>query len=183
MPQSSFHHPLSSGQPEQASLSSDNNVHTTTDIHSCTPEPVKSTGCSSPLPVKHFGTSNYTCLASSEIQKEGLSAPNIVVYLNSKLLIRGKASTLAVKLAREAFFGEDVLKKCTVSGERGFPGLPLQELQDLKNFLFKQFAVTPMEFESVWKSCCTSIGQACKRLREKKMCAPVQPGVEPHVFV
>lgn len=76
---------------------------------------------------------------------------------------------LAVKLARESFFGTDVLAKCTVMGCRDFPALPVNELNELKQLIFSMFPTywnTPIEFESkVWCSCVTSIGQLCKRLR------------------
>ena len=64
-----------------------------------------------------------------------------------------------------------MLEKCTVAGERGYPGLPVQELQDLKNFLYMQFPqlwTQPVEFEPMWRTCCQAMGQACKRLRDKK---------------
>ena len=61
---------------------------------------------------------------------------------------------LGVKLAKEAFFGEDVLARCTVSGYRDLPALPLLELNGLKQALFNQFPNywhTPEEFERVWE--------------------------------
>lgn len=79
--------------------------------------------------------------------------------------------TLAVKLAREAIFGDKVLIRCTVMGERELPGLPATELMELKRMLFKQFPqlwAARHEFEPLWKVCVEAIGQACKRLRIKK---------------
>ena len=83
-----------------------------------------------------------------------------------------KVGTLSVKLARQAFFGDDVLKRCTVHGVREFPGLPCTELRQLKETIFQlfpQFWKNPAEFESVWCTCVESIGQACKRLRSNKI--------------
>jgi hypothetical protein len=76
--------------------------------------------------------------------------------------------TLAAKLAREAYFGEDVLIKCTVSSDQGLPGLPIVELQQLKQTLFAQYPEywrSPHELEPLWSTATTSIGQLCTRLR------------------
>ncbi len=88
-----------------------------------------------------------------------------------KLRCESKVGTLAVKLAKEAIFGENVQKRCTVIGERTFPGLPISEVNTLKTVLFRQFPQywrSKHEFESVWKSCVDSVGQACKRLRSAR---------------
>ena len=76
-------------------------------------------------------------------------------------------STLAVKLARQAYFGEDVLAKCTVRGDRGHPGLPNVELQLKQTLLaqFPEYCRSPHEFEPLWSTVTASIGQLCKRLR------------------
>ena len=52
-----------------------------------------------------------------------------------------RASGLSVKLAVEAFFGPDVLARCTVACCRSLPGLPEEQLQNLKQFIW--VAVTP----------------------------------------
>ena len=122
-----------------------------------------------PLPLK-TSSSAAKCLQSSEISTEGLRPVDEVILLNAKYRALNKASTLAVKLAREAIFGDGILYRCTISGERGFPGLPQKELQDLKRIIlqqFPQFWQAPIEFEPTWRSCCEAIGQACKRLRDK----------------
>jgi hypothetical protein len=84
------------------------------------------------------------------------------------LIYESKVGTLATKLAKEAFFGDDVLVQCTIAGERDYPGLPEEELMQLKHAVFMQFPRfwnSPQEFEPLWKKCQASIGQACKRLR------------------
>lgn len=81
-----------------------------------------------------------------------------------------QSATLAVKLAKEAILGDTVLKKFTISGERGFPALPQKELLDLKHNVFQKFPhywQAPLDFELQWKSCCECIGQASKRLKDK----------------
>ena len=108
-------------------------------------------------------------LPSTSINKLAL-LKSVVDVLNASrnLLIPGKASTLAVKLAREAFFGEEVLLKCTVAGGRGFYALPVDELRDMKAVIWQQFSTMPQsKFKAVWKDCLEAIGQACKRARDK----------------
>ena len=107
-------------------------------------------------------------LPSSVIDKEKLAAADVVIKKYPKLKGVSKASTLAVKLAKEALFGEKVMKQCTVAGTREHPGLPFDELRELKQVVFRQFPQywnTPFEFEDVWKVCFDALGQACKRLR------------------
>ena len=108
-------------------------------------------------------------LPSSEIDKAHLKSAMEVIKCNNKLCVPAKVSTLAVKLARDAFYGDDVLSKCTVAGEREFFALPVEELKELKTLVFQQcMGLTSTEFEAVWKDCVQAIGQACKRARERK---------------
>lgn len=93
--------------------------------------------------------------------------PDLVVEKYYKLKIPSKISTLAVKLARESFFGTDLMAKCTVKGTREFGPLPEAELLKLKWFLSQLFPTyTKPDFEAAWKNCMDSIGQACKNLRK-----------------
>ena len=56
-----------------------------------------------------------------------------VVKDNADLLQNeGKMTTMVVVLAREAFFGEEVMLQCTTKGYGELPGLPLAELMQLK---------------------------------------------------
>ena len=72
----------------------------------------------SPLaaPVVSKTTANH--LPSSVIQKQLLSKPDDIILKYPKLRGESKAGSLAVKLAKEAIFGEEVMVKCTVSGCR-----------------------------------------------------------------
>ena len=104
-------------------------------------------------------------LPSSAINKDQLLQATTVFR---GLIYESKVGTLATKLAREAFFGDDVLMQCIVAGEQDYPGLPEEELKQLKHALFMQFPRfwhSPQEFEPLWKKCQASTGQACKRLR------------------
>ena len=107
-------------------------------------------------------------LPSSVIDRTKLVPAKVVIDRNPKLLCESKASTLALKLARESFFGEAVMLKCTVAGDRELPGLPEHEVQLLKNqilTLFPGYWNSPVEFEPLWTKCTESIVQGCKRLR------------------
>ena len=75
---------------------------------------------------------------------------------------------LAVKLARESFFGIEIIQKCTVMEHGPYPTFPNTELKELKQTLFSlfpQFWSNPVDFESLWKDCAEAIGQSCERLR------------------
>ena len=109
-------------------------------------------------------------LPSSEIESSTLTPVDVLLGKFSRLRCESKVGTLAVKLAREALFGDKVMHKCTVMGERGLPGLRAAELMELKKILFKQFPqlwASRHEFEALWKVSVDSLGQACKRLRHK----------------
>ena len=111
---------------------------------------------------------NAKVLAPSHIPKDKLANPSTVVAKYSKLCVDSKAPTLATKLAREAFFGDNVLSSCTVMGCREYNGLPISELNLLKQTIFNnlpKYWTNPVEFEPVWAACAESIGQTCKRLR------------------
>ena len=78
-----------------------------------------------------------------------------VLLLNAKYRVLSKASTLAVKLAKEAFFGDNVLVRCTVAGSREFPGLPHKEMQELKGVMLRQFPqFSPLKGPRVLSSIC-----------------------------
>lgn len=75
-------------------------------------------------------------LSSFTINKEKLISVEQVIKKYPKLKTEGKAGTLACKIAREALFGVEVMKKCTLIGSRELPGLPVKELAQLKKAMF-----------------------------------------------
>ena len=112
--------------------------------------------------------SSNTYLPSSVINKAKLKESSEVILKYPKLRSPSNVGTLAIKLAREAVFGEEVLAKCTVYGDRELPGLPVEELQQLKQTLLAQYPDywrSQHEFEPLWKTSTDAIGQLCKRLR------------------
>ena len=83
-----------------------------------------------------------------------------------------KAGTLAVKLAKEALFGDAVLKQCTPAGSHKLPGLPTAKLFQLKKVIFKlfpQYHNSPVEFEPLWMRSVDAVQQACKQLSSKSL--------------
>lgn len=60
-------------------------------------------------------------------------------------------------------FGVEVLKKCTPLGTGKEPGLPIVELNELKQFLFSKYPSidwsAPEDFESVWTGCCDKLAK------------------------
>ena len=74
-----------------------------------------------------------------------------MVHNNADLVGKeGKMTTLAVALAREAFFGEEVMAQCTAKGFGGKPGLPHKEMMSLKeeiHKLYPNYWNNPLVFE------------------------------------
>ena len=111
---------------------------------------------------------NTVTLPSTKIDKDRLMTPPQAFTKYHKLILVNKIPTLATKLARDAYFGAEVLRRCTVMGCREQPGLPIQELNELKQAIFSkfpQFWSNAVEFEEIWVHCTDAIGQLCKRLR------------------
>lgn len=110
-------------------------------------------------------------LQSSVIDKRVLIPVDAVLAKYPALVGKeGKTGELACKLAREAFFGEEVMMKCTANGYGDRPGLPQAELLELKAVIRKhspQYWSSPHEFEMLWCKCLEAISQGCKRLRNK----------------
>ena len=92
-------------------------------------QPLTSDSTQSPLPL------NKVCvhsLQSSDINKDELISVEKVIAKYLKLKPECKAGKLACKIAKEAVFGANVMKRCTPVGNTEFPGLPEKELQQLK---------------------------------------------------
>ena len=135
-----------------------------------TPTPVLEPQATTPKPI--LITKILNALDSSEINRQKLKPAADIIAKFPKLKGESKAPTLAVKLAKLSFFGDEVLVKCTPGGGRNLPGLPITEMNQLKEVMFKRFSQywwNTGEFEtSVWVPCFNAIGQACKRLRNPR---------------
>jgi len=95
-----------------------------------------------------------------------------VISDTKRLLKEGKIGTVAQALARDAFFGKEVMEKCTPSGTAQLKGLPRDEFNQLKVTMFKLLPhhhSCPLQFEPDWAKCVIAVEQACKRERNKKM--------------
>ncbi len=82
------------------------------------------------LPVKF--KENTLQLPSSSIKIAELTSAKKTIERYPKLVTESKVGQLAVKLARETFFGDNVLMKCTVMGCGKLPALPKVEINKLK---------------------------------------------------
>lgn len=104
-----------------------------------------------------------------EINQTKLIDPQEVVDKNIAFLNKTKLPTLAVRLARESYFGPEVMIRCTVRGVGSYHALPREQLNKLKKFLqdlaLPRLVDRKVEFEELWKLCVISIGQACKQYR------------------
>lgn len=63
-----------------------------------------------------------------------------------------KLYTLSVKLAKENFFGKDIMKRSTVKGTRELPALPPIQLMVLKSFLHCTMLCSPQRMEKLFRS-------------------------------
>ena len=124
------------------------------------------------LPISPISRKPSTiCLSSSEINKKGLQTTDTFFISHRNLKGESKAGMLSVRLAKKVYFGEEVRGKCTVSGLRGLPGLPVAELGELKQTIFLQFPQfwqNPVEFEQLWSKCADAINQSCKKIRQEQ---------------
>ena len=117
-----------------------------------------------PIKVKR----NVNALSASEINQNPLISIEEVLWKYRKFIVEEKYSALARKLAREAVFGEDTLKRCTPRGLGHLPALPTHSLYVIKQTLlntFPAFWTKPVEFENVWKKCVIGLQSMCSRIR------------------
>ena len=104
------------------------------------PETLSSTSTPPPGPLPVGFDPDCTYLPSSAIAKELLKSVDQVQAENNRYVedLNKHVGTLSQVLAREAFFGKDVILQCTPK-EKFSVGLPRAELQLLKNTMFSMF--------------------------------------------
>ena len=103
---------------------------------------------------------SHNPLPTSDIDKKSLKRVDMVIPQYPRLRGESKAGTLACKLAKEAYFGPELMKRCTPFGNRDLPALPSEELLQLKRTmlsLFLQYKQNAVEFESIWQKCIEAI--------------------------
>ena len=123
------------------------------------------------LPITPSKKGNY--MPSTAIDRSELVHPSVIINKYPAYRTPSRIPTVARKLAEHSCFGVAVLKRCTITGYRDEPALPIREPNDLKSQIFNllpQFWASLLEFEQVWTDCTVFIGQLCKtcRLKEKK---------------
>lgn len=87
-----------------------------------------------------------------------------------------KIGRLAVRLAVESYFGENLMRQCTVFGGKDKPSLPKEKVSELKNklmLLHSQFVSSPTEFEHYWSKFVAAINYKCAELREKTVLSDI----------
>ena len=121
------------------------------------------------IPLRETQEHAGTMLPSSAIPKSSLLLVSTVVHTNADLVGKdSKMTTLAVALARKAFFGEEVMAQCTAKGYGGKPGLPHKKMMLLKEEvrrLYPNYWHSPHVFKEEWNKCSEQISQACNRIR------------------
>lgn len=121
----------------------------------------------SPCPI----TDNGKALPVSEIDSSDLISVDEVLGKYENLVIHGQIASLCRKLAKEAFFGKNILKRCSPRGGICYPALPIEPLNSLKEVIFKTFPGywdNSSEFEKLWLKCVASIEGLCTNLRKAK---------------
>ena len=77
---------------------------------------------------------------------------------------------VAIKLARNTYFGETVLAASTVTGHSNTRPLDPLKLKEMKAALRTRFQETsPTEFEMIWTRCVESVARACNYARKKNI--------------
>jgi hypothetical protein len=86
-------------------------------------------------------------LPSSTIIKSVLSLVSSVVQVNIDLLgVESKIITMASVLAREAYFGEEVMARCTAQRYGDKPGLPCAEMKEETHALYPNYLSNRLVF-------------------------------------
>ena len=110
-------------------------------------------------------------LSSSYIQRNQLSNPDSIIEKYRVYRVVSRIPTLAQKLAQESYFGENVLKRCTVMGYRDKPALPWEELNNLKQKVFgllPQYWNNPIDFERTWENVLFPLANCARGLERDK---------------
>ena len=77
-------------------------------------------------------STKYRELSSDDINKARLKSVQDVLQRYPNLQTESTIGALAVKVAREALFGDEILRRCTPRGWQDLPALPQAELNMLK---------------------------------------------------
>ena len=108
---------------------------------------------------------------SVEKSNQKVLPPSEVVTKSPPLWGDCKIEELAAKLARESFFGKELMHQSTVMGFKDFPALPVDGIQALKQTILSvcpEHQQNPHGFESAWRRCIRvdAINHACSKRRK-----------------
>ena len=86
-----------------------------------------------------------------------------------KFLTSDMIGRVAVKLARNTFFGEKVLQGSSIGGTEDTRPLDPNKMREMRAVIRKKFpTVSPTEFELLWGKCVDSISRLCTYCRKSK---------------
>ena len=121
---------------------------------------------------RSFQTSNRQRISLSN-EFASLIQPEDLLLKYPKLNNLSRIGALSAKLAREVYFGKNIMSKCTVYGCRDRPPLPKAQLEKMKIFLMNhfKFSSTP-EFENHWRFCVEAVNHSCSAVRKAELRMP-----------
>ena len=102
-------------------------------------------------------------------KEETLIPPSEVVAKYPRMRGDCRMGEVAVKLAQEYFFGNDLMRQSTVLGFKEFPALPEDGVQALKQTILSvcpDYHCNPHGFEGLWKRCVDAFNHTCSKLRK-----------------
>ena len=124
---------------------------------------------SQPTSVSCSSIDLHDCNAQSSESLSGTTSDDILKKYPS---LRGdaKMGRLAVALARECYFGKEIMKISSVGGKGpGTRPLPSKEMEDIRSAIFSlcpHYHSNLVEFENIiWSKCKTAINHACNKYR------------------
>lgn len=121
---------------------------------------------SCPLPPDMGG---IPCSSGSVTDAQGLADPSVVIYNNSRLCNVKEVGKLAIALARDAYFGDEVLSQSTIHGKGNSRVLDNSKLSSLLSVIHANSAFSKMskeEFSNIVKpKVFSSLQHHCKYLQ------------------
>lgn len=106
-----------------------------------------------------------------------LTPTSNIIEQYGNLVYKGEDGLLALTLARDAVFGQEVMAQCIPLGTKNKKALPQKDLSLIKQAIFQLHHDMWLElekFEPTWKTCHISIQQGCGRkcrdAKKKELC-------------
>ena len=123
-------------------------------------------------PVAPPDTSAVPCSSGTAVTIQSLADPAVVIYNNSRLCNTKEVGKLAIALARDAYFGDELLRHSTIQGKGKYKALDSAKLSSLLSVIHANSAFSKMskeEFSRMVKlKILSSLQHHCKYLRGKK---------------